>query len=104
MSASTVSLDRPAVGSICGEHRVRSLDIFGSAATDRFDPAHGDIDLVVTFEDMETGGHADAYFDPHAALETLFACRVDLLMDRSIENPFLRRSVDATRRRLYSSS
>jgi predicted nucleotidyltransferase len=104
MSASTVSLDFPALPSICREHRVRSLDVFGSVATGRFDPAHSDVDVLVTFEDMEAGLYADAYFGLHAALETLFARRVDLLTDRSIENPFLRRSVEATRRRLYTSS
>jgi predicted nucleotidyltransferase len=37
-------------------------------------------------------------------LESLFERQVDLLTERSIENPFLRRSVEATRRCLYSSS
>jgi uncharacterized protein len=104
MSASTVSLDLPALPSICREHRVRSLDVFGSVATGHFDPVHSDVDVLVTFENMEAGLYADAYFGLHAALETLFARRVDLLTDRSIENPFFRRSVEATRRRLYTSS
>jgi predicted nucleotidyltransferase len=53
---------------------------------------------------MESGFYADAYFGLHAALESLFERQVDLLTERSIENPFLRRSVEATRRCLYSSS
>jgi predicted nucleotidyltransferase len=104
MAASTVVLHLPALPSICRAHRVRSLDVFGSAATGRFDPAHSDIDILVTFEDMDPGFYADAYFGLHAALETLFERHVDLLTERSIENPFLRRSVEATRLCLYSSS
>jgi uncharacterized protein len=104
MAASTVLLDLPSLPSICREYRVRSLDVFGSAATGRFDPAHSDIDILVIFEDMDQGFYADAYFGLHAALETLFERHVDLLTERSIENPFLRRSVEATRRCLYSSS
>ena len=104
MSAATVSPDLMAVSAICREHRVRSLDLFGSAATGRFDPASSDIDILVTFEDMAAGGYADSFFGLHAALEKLFERNVDLLTDRSIENPFLRRSIEATRRRLYASS
>jgi hypothetical protein len=104
MAASTVLLDPPALPSICREYRVRRLDVFGSAATGRFDPAHSDIDILVTFEDMDPGFYADAYFGLHVALEALFERHVDLLTERSIENPFLRRSVEATRRCLYSSS
>ncbi len=37
-----------------------------SAATGRFDPASSDIDILVTFEDMEAGGYADSFFGLHA--------------------------------------
>jgi predicted nucleotidyltransferase len=103
-AASTVLLDLPALPSICREYRVRSLDVFGSAATSRFDPAHSDIDILGTFEDMDPGFCPDAYFGLHAALETLFERHVGLLTERSIENPLLGRSGEATRRCLYSSS
>jgi predicted nucleotidyltransferase len=104
MATSTVLLDPPALPSICREYRARRLDVFGSVVTGRFDPAHSDIDILVTFEDMDPTFYADAYFGLHAALEALFERHVDLLTERSIENPFLRRSVEAMRRCLYSSS
>nr|WP_294509587.1 nucleotidyltransferase domain-containing protein [uncultured Rhodopila sp.] len=104
VSASTALPPLTALPSICREHRVRSLDLFGSALTSDFDPAHSDIDCLVIFEEMPEGGYAEAYFSLHAALEALFGRRVDLLTDRSVENPFLRRSIDASRRRLYGSA
>jgi predicted nucleotidyltransferase len=53
---------------------------------------------------MDPGFCPDAYFGLHAALETLFERHVGLLTERSIENPLLGRSGEATRRCLYSSS
>jgi predicted nucleotidyltransferase len=82
-------LDLPALPSICREYRVRSLDVFGSAASGGFDPAHSDIDILVTFEDMDPGFYADAYFGLHAALETLFERHVDLLTERSCRPTFV---------------
>ena len=61
-----------------------------------FDRASSDIDILVTFEDMAVGGYADSFFGLHAALEKLFERPVDLLTDRSIDNPFLRPSIEAT--------
>nr|WP_294529331.1 nucleotidyltransferase domain-containing protein [uncultured Rhodopila sp.] len=103
MSASTVLPPLTALPSICREYRVRSLDLFGSALTSGFDPVRSDIDCLVTFDEMPEGGYAEAYFGLHAALEALFGRRVDLLTDRSVVNPFLRRSIDASRRRLFGS-
>jgi len=34
--------------SICTDHKVKYLYIFGSAITDRFDPESSDIDLIVS--------------------------------------------------------
>jgi len=50
MSASTVALALPALPTICREHGVRGLDIFGFAATGGFDPARGDIDILAPSE------------------------------------------------------
>jgi len=43
------------------------------------------------------------YFGLLHALEDLFALKVDLVMERAIRNPYLRESVDRSRRRLYAA-
>jgi predicted nucleotidyltransferase len=61
------------------------------------------VDLVVTFDDSWTQHYADTYFGLLAGLEDLFARKVDLLTDRSIENPYLRQAIEADRRPLFAA-
>ena len=67
---------RDAVGQLCREHRVRRIEVFGSALTDRFDAKSSDLDFVVSFDDLSPGESVDAYFGlPHLLNEfwrTLF--------------------------------
>lgn len=88
---------------ICTRHRVRSLDIFGSAVTGAFDPRASDVDLVVDFEDMPPDGQAELYFSLRSSLEVIFGREVDLLTRRSIDNPYLLRSIETTQQRLFES-
>lgn len=89
------------IAELCRRFGVRRLDLFGSAATGRFDPAHSDLDFLVEFEEMPPGKHANAYFGLLEGLETLFQRRIDLLTGESVENPYLRRSIEAERRPLF---
>jgi uncharacterized protein len=59
---------------------VKRLGLFGSAARDEAGPA-SDLDFVVEFEHKSF----DAYMDLKLFLETLFACRVDLILTDSIK-------------------
>lgn len=105
MSLPTIAqplLDRcQAIGELCRDYGVDRLEVFGSAATGRFDPARSDFDFIVTFADDAGRTVADRYFGLAEALETLLNHRVDLLTNRPIRNPYLRRAVDASRRDLY---
>jgi hypothetical protein len=85
---------------LCQAHGVERLEVFGSAADGRFDPARSDIDLIVSFAADAPGSRADRYFALAEALEQLLGRHVDLLTDQPIRNPYLRRAVDATRRDL----
>jgi predicted nucleotidyltransferase len=50
---------------------------------------------------MPPGKYAKAYFGLREGLETLFQRRADVLTEGSIENPYLRRSIEAERRPLF---
>jgi predicted nucleotidyltransferase len=89
------------IAELCRRFGVRRLDLFGSAATGRFDPAKSDLDFLVAFEEMPPGKYAKAYFGLREGLETLFQRRADVLTEGSIENPYLRRSIEAERRPLF---
>ena len=91
------------IAALCRRFRVRRLDLFGSAATGSFDPTSSDVDLLVEFEDLRPGEYADAYFGLLAALEELLGRRVDLLMATAVRNPYLLRSIAATKMGLYAA-
>ena len=91
------------VAAVCRRFRVRRLDLFGSAATGSFDPASSDLDFLVEFHDLQPGEWADAYFGLLAALEELFSRPVDLVMSSAVRNPYLLRSIAATKTVLYAA-
>jgi predicted nucleotidyltransferase len=86
---------------LCGRCFVRRLDLFGSAVTGRFDPAHSDLDFLVTFEPLPHREYANAYFTLQEQLEKLFGRKVDLITEASLENPYFRRQVEAERTVLF---
>ena len=86
---------------ICRRHHVRRLEVFGSAASDNFDPEKSDIDFLVDYQLLPPAQHADAYFGLLNDLQSLFGHSIDLVEDKAIENPYFRASVDETRQPIY---
>ena len=82
-------------------HGVVQLDVFGSAAGADFDPSTSDLDFLVVFQETPPGGMADAYFGLLEDLERLFNRSVDLVTERSIKNPYFRRSISDSRCSVY---
>jgi predicted nucleotidyltransferase len=94
---------RAELARLCGLHRVKTLEIFGSAANAAYDPARSDLDFLVEFLPVEEGRIAPDYFGLLHALEDLFDRKIDLVMDRAIRNPYFRDGVDASRRMIYAA-
>ena len=88
---------------LCDQYRVKRLDLFGSAATDSFDPRTSDLDFLVSFQDLEFGEYFDAYFGLQESLQELFQRNVDLVMESAIKNPYFREEVEKTRTPLYAA-
>jgi len=88
---------------ICRRHRVRTLELFGSAAGEGFDDARSDLDFLVDFLPLEAGEHADAYFSLLEDLEALFERPIDLVMTRAIRNRYFQESIERSRVRLYAA-
>ena|SRR5271163_4276046 len=94
---------RAELAALCCRHRVKTLELFGSAADGAFDPARSDLDFLVDFQPVEEGQIAPDYFGLLHALEDLFPCKIDLVMERAIRNPYFRRSVNGSRRMIYAA-
>ena len=60
-----------------------------------------DIDMVVDFDKVNLEDYADNYFNFKYSLEDLFGREVDLLEDKAIRNPILRRNIDNSKLLVY---
>ena len=89
------------IANLCQTYGVAKLEVFGSAATDAFDPVRSDIDLIVAFAD-ESPGLARRYVALAEDLEALFGRRVDLIVDKPFKNPYFRSSVNKSRATIYA--
>ena len=85
---------------LCKKYKVGKLFVFGSILTSRFND-DSDVDLVVDFDKVTLEEYADNYFDFKYALEKLFGRDVDLLEDKAIRNPILRRNIDNSKKLIY---
>ena len=85
---------------LCKKHKVGKLFVFGSILTDRFND-DSDVDMVVDFDKVTLEDYADNYFDLKFSLEDIFGREVDLLEDKAIRNPVLRRNIDNSKVLIY---
>lgn len=95
----------PAIRALCERHRVRSLSVFGSAASHEFDPATSDLDFLVEFlPDAPRNGLAGAYFALRDDLAALLALPIDLLEAPALKNPFVAASIEQSKVSLYAAA
>lgn len=94
-------LEETQVADLCRRFNVRRLDLFGSAATGRFDPGHSDLDLLVEFAPMSPSAYAASYFGLREALEAACGRPVDLVTNAALVNPYLIRRIATEKWQLY---
>ncbi|MBQ6038388.1 MAG: nucleotidyltransferase domain-containing protein [Bacteroidaceae bacterium] len=88
------------INNLCEKHQVDNLFVFGSILTDRFND-ESDIDFVVDFKDIELSNYVNNYIDFKDSLQNLLGRKIDLLEDKAIKNPILRRNIDRTKLQIY---
>jgi predicted nucleotidyltransferase len=78
--------------------------VFGSAATDSFDPLRSDIDFIVEYPpDYDFGLWLQRYFALRDRLADLLGRPVDLVMSGAMRKPRFVESAGDTRQVLYAS-
>jgi len=82
------------------QHKVEKMYLFGSVLTDKFSPA-SDIDFLVNFGKVKPEQYFNNYIDLKTNLESLFNRSVDLVEEKTVRNPVLRRSIDRTKKLIY---
>ena len=85
---------------VCKEHEVEKLYVFGSVLNEKF--SHdSDVDLLVRFKKMEVLDYFDNYLEMKESLEKIFDRQVDLLEEQTIKNPILKKSIDRNKMLIY---
>ena len=85
---------------ICQRTDVKSLFAFGSVVRNDF-KADSDIDLIVDIAASDPLSYADKYFDLKFALEKIFRRKIDLLEEKSLDNPYLMKQINQTKVLIY---
>lgn len=99
-----IESSRNQITALCRLHRVRRLEVFGSALRDDFDIQHGDVDVVVEFEPLPQNDGLRRYFDFKAQLESLLKRPVDLVELGAMENTRLKRIIERTKVPVYAAA
>ncbi|WP_181274966.1 nucleotidyltransferase family protein [Brevibacterium oceani] len=97
---SAIEIDADAVAELCREYGVARLRIFGSAVTGEFDPASSDVDFIVDFLPEHTNLFSD-YFGLREGLTDLLGRNVDLVVGRSMRNPYFKQSALSSARDVF---
>ncbi|MDE6543463.1 MAG: nucleotidyltransferase domain-containing protein [Muribaculaceae bacterium] len=97
-----IELNLKRIFDLCRQHKVKTLAVFGSVLTDRFNDS-SDIDLLVDFEsvDHDKFDYVSNYFDLQQAFEDLFGRRVDLVVGKGLRNKYFIDNVNRTKKVVY---
>ncbi|MDR1406189.1 MAG: nucleotidyltransferase domain-containing protein [Prevotellaceae bacterium] len=88
------------VARLCEQHKVNNMYLFGSILTDKFSP-DSDIDFLVNFGRVDLFHYFDNYIALKESLETLFRRPVDLVEEKTVKNPVLRRAIERNKKLIY---
>lgn len=95
-----IELHRSSLENACREFSLRRMDLVGSAARADFQ-CDRDVDFLVTFEGDSRLFHR--YFGLKERLEAIFQRQVDLIEERAVRNPYVRRALQKDRVKVYGA-
>jgi uncharacterized protein len=95
-----IEINIDVIRDLCTRYKVTKLFAFGSVLRDDFNKK-SDIDLIVDFQNVDLYEYADNYFELKESLEKVFNREVDLLEEKAIKNPYLKKSIDSSKQLIY---
>lgn len=95
-----IEINKDRINALCQKHKVSKLFVFGFVLTNNFKES-SDVDFLVDFANIELYDYADNYFQLKNSLEQLLQRPIDLLEDIALKNPYLRKSIDASKELVY---
>jgi uncharacterized protein len=92
------------IRALCREFGVQKLEVFGSAATDAFDPERSDVDFIIHYpDDYDVGPWARRHFELQERLESVLGRPVDLVMASAMRKPRFIEAAARTRQDVYAA-
>ena len=89
---------------LCKKYRVKTLSVFGSILTDRFNE-NSDVDFLVDFEpynpDSPDFDCLVNYLDLAESLEDVLRRKVDLVVEKGMRNKYFIANVNRTKQLIY---
>ncbi len=85
---------------LCKLHKVKEVYAFGSIVNGNF-TSDSDIDLVVDIDEKDPVNKGGLLLSLWDKFEKYFGRRVDLLTPDSIKNPYLKESIDQSKKLIY---
>ena len=92
----------PEIQRLCRDHHVKTLHAFGSVLRSDFNP-ESDVDLLVVFDRFNGHSAFVQYFEFKEELESMLGRNVDLISYESIQNPFFKLEIEATKQAVYAA-
>lgn len=88
---------------LCKKYKVAKLWVFGSILTPRFNE-QSDVDFLVEFDEgkIDILDYADNYFDFIHSVESVVGRKIDLVINKTVRNPYFRKELDCTRKLVWS--
>lgn len=106
---SLIEDNKELINKLCKQHYIKSLYVFGSITTDRFN-MDSDIDFLYTididrFPDWITGAYdyTDNLLHFEKELKNLFKRNIDLIPDLPMQNKYFKGMVEQTRKMVYAA-
>ena len=90
-----------ALTQLCVKNKVKSLYVFGSVLTSRFNN-DSDIDMIVDIDSTNPLEYANYYFNLKFALQDLLNRPIDLLENKAVRNSYLRQEIDNSKQLIYA--
>jgi uncharacterized protein len=99
-----VSSKLPQIRTLCKEHKVRELYVFGSRGKGGNPKPDSDFDLLVEIDEPDPLNKGRLLLNLYLEFEKLFNSKIDLVTPESIINPFFEEYVGTSRELIYDGS
>ena len=88
------------IETLCKNHKVEELYVFGSATNETFNK-NSDVDFLVKFKEFDLKYYFSNYSDFKSKLKKLLKREVDLLETQTLKNPYLINSIEKSKKLIY---